>query len=88
MNELFGDWIHKFKKNECNLILFGCGVVLWAIWRTRNGWWFGDKTLYDPTNVIFLCCFWLDSWDFRQKEMEIRTVELGSKLIRRMADGK
>lgn len=83
MNDLFGDWIHTFKKRECNMILFGRGVVLWAIWRTSNDWCFGDKTLYGPTNMIFLCCLWLDSWAFRWKEMERRTVELGRKFIRR-----
>jgi hypothetical protein len=30
---------------NANLILFGCGDVLWAIRRARNDWCFGGKTL-------------------------------------------
>jgi hypothetical protein len=29
---------------------------------------FGDKILLDPANIIFLCCFLLDSWAIRQRE--------------------
>jgi hypothetical protein len=35
IDDLFGVWMHNFKRNT-NLILFGCGAVLWAIWRARN----------------------------------------------------
>jgi hypothetical protein len=54
-------WLSKPKDKIANLILFGCGVLFWAIWRTRNDWCFGDKIMLDLSNVIFLCCFWLDS---------------------------
>jgi hypothetical protein len=40
--------------------------------------------LLDPSNIIFLCCFWLDSCAIRQKK-EQRMVVLGSKLIRKTA---
>jgi hypothetical protein len=39
--------------------------------------------LLDLSNIIFLCCFWLDSWAIRQKKKEQRMVVLGSKLIRK-----
>jgi hypothetical protein len=29
--DLFGPWINIFYKTEKKLVLFGCGVVLWAI---------------------------------------------------------
>jgi hypothetical protein len=66
IDDLFGDWMRNFKINA-NVPLFGCGVVLWAIWRARNDCCFDDKTLYDLSNVLFMCCFWLDSWAIRQK---------------------
>jgi hypothetical protein len=84
IEELFGVWIRNFNKNT-KLILFGCGAVLWSIWRARNDWCFGNKTLCDPSNVVFMCCFWLDSWAIRQKKKEKRKVGQGSRLIRRMA---
>jgi hypothetical protein len=43
------------------------------------------KNLLDPSNVVFLCCFWLDSWAIRQKEKEKRMVVQGSKIIRKIA---
>jgi hypothetical protein len=61
IKELCDSWMKGPKNKITNLFLFGCGVVLWAIWRTRNDWCFGDKKLIDPSNFIFLCCFWLDS---------------------------
>jgi hypothetical protein len=68
IRDLCDGWLSKHKDIITNLLLFGCGAVFWAIWRTRNDWCFGDKILFDPSNVIFLCCFWLDSWAIRQKE--------------------
>jgi hypothetical protein len=31
---------------------------------------FNDRLIDDPTNVIFLCCFWIDAWTIRQEEKE------------------
>jgi hypothetical protein len=62
IGELCDRWLNKSKDRISNLMIFGCGAVFWAIWRTRNDWFFGDKILLDPANIIFLCCFWLDSW--------------------------
>jgi hypothetical protein len=67
--ELCDIWMKNPKNKATNLFLFGCGAVFWAIWRAKNDWCFGEKTLLDPSNVIFHC-FWLDSWAIRQKEKE------------------
>jgi hypothetical protein len=72
------------KDRISNLLIFGCGAMFWAIWRTRNDWFFGEKILIDPANIIFLCCFWLDSWAIRQKEKEKKMVVQGSQLIRKI----
>jgi hypothetical protein len=74
-----------FKDKTANLVLFGCGALFWAIWRTRNDWCFGNKHLLDLSNIIFLCCFWLDFWATRQNKKEQKIVVLGSKLIRKTA---
>jgi hypothetical protein len=68
ISNLCDSWLSKPKDKISNLLLFGCGAVFWAIWRTRNDWCFGNKIMLDPSNVIFLCCFWLDSWAIRQRE--------------------
>lgn len=54
---LYDNWLSKPKDKTANLVLFGCGALFWAIWRTRNDWCFGKKHLLDPSNIIFLCCF-------------------------------
>jgi hypothetical protein len=65
---IFLDPVNSFSKNEKNLVLFGCGAVIWAIWRSQNDWCFNDKLIFYPTNVIFLCCFWIDAWAIWEKE--------------------
>jgi hypothetical protein len=67
-----------------NLVLFGCGAVIWAIRRCRNNCCFGTDRIDDPTNVIF-SCYWLDSWAIRQKKKARKLVELGSLKIKKMA---
>jgi hypothetical protein len=69
-DDLFGPWINSFNKTEKNLVLFGCGAVIWAIWRSRNDCCFNANLIDDPTNVIFSCCYWIDAWSIRQKKKE------------------
>jgi hypothetical protein len=69
-DDLFGPWINSFNKTEKNLVLFGCGAVIWAIWRSRNDCCFNTTLIADPTNVIFSCCYWIDAWSIRQKKKE------------------
>jgi hypothetical protein len=47
----------------------GCGAVLWALWRNRNIVCFEHKVCKDSTYVMFLCCFWLETWAILQMEM-------------------
>jgi hypothetical protein len=68
IGEICDRWMNKSKDRISNLMIFCCGAMFWAIWRTRNDWFFGEKILLDPTNIIFLCCFWLDSWAIHQRE--------------------
>jgi hypothetical protein len=63
-----------------NLISVGCGAVLWAIWRIRNNICFNKKVINDPSGVIFLCCFWLDSCDVLEREREEKEDAGGRKL--------
>jgi hypothetical protein len=85
VDDLFGAWINSFNRTEKNLVLFGCGAVIWVIWRCLNDCCFGTDRIDDPTNVIFSCCYWLDTWAIRQKKKERKLVEQGSLKIRRMA---
>jgi hypothetical protein len=85
ISNLCDNWLSKPKDKIANLILFGCGAMFWAIWRTRNDWCFGNKTILDPSNIIFLSCFWLDSWAIQQRKREQKMVVQGSKLIRKIA---
>jgi hypothetical protein len=36
VENLFGPWMNSFSITEKNLVLFGCGAVIRAIWRSRN----------------------------------------------------
>jgi hypothetical protein len=75
---LFGDWIMSFNKSVRNLVMVGCGAVLWAIWRTRNNACFNGLLVFDPIEVIFTCCFWLDSWSVLQSETTKKMLLGGS----------
>jgi hypothetical protein len=55
ISNLYDNWLCKPKDKTANLVLFGCGALFWAIWRTRNDWCFGKNHLLDPSNIIFLC---------------------------------
>lgn len=66
------------------LILFGCGAVIWAIWRTRNDCCFNARLIDDLSNVIFSCCYWIDAWSIRQTKKGKRLVEQGSRRIRKI----
>jgi hypothetical protein len=80
---LFCDWIQSFNKSVRNLVLVGCGAVLWAIWRTRNNACFNGKLVFDPIEVIYSCCFWLDAWSVLQSETAREMLLEGSLRIRR-----
>jgi hypothetical protein len=67
-DDLFGPWINSFSKTEKNLVLLGCGAVIWPIWRSRNDCCFNATLIDDPTNVIFSCCYWIDAWSIRRKK--------------------
>jgi hypothetical protein len=81
---MFGSWMGNFKKDDTNLLIVGCGVVLWTLWRIRNNRCFNNKDLADATNIFLLCCFWLDSWAIIQKRTTRMTLEGKSKLIIRI----
>jgi hypothetical protein len=81
VENIFGHWINSFSKTEKNLVLFCCGAVIWAIWRSRNDC-FNVTLIDDPTNVIFSCCFWIDAWTIQQKKRE-KLVEQGNLRIQK-----
>jgi hypothetical protein len=83
--DLFGPWINGFHKSKKNLIVFGCGAVIWAIWRTRNDCCFNARLIDDPLNVFFSCCYWIDAWSIRQTKKGKRLVEQGSRRVRKIA---
>jgi hypothetical protein len=39
-NDMFGDWLCSFNKNERNLITIGCSAILWSMWKIRNNYCF------------------------------------------------
>jgi hypothetical protein len=67
-NDMFGEWLCSFKKYERNLITIGCSAVLWSLWKIRNDCCFNSINRVNATNILLLCCSWLDSWDILQKE--------------------
>jgi hypothetical protein len=83
-NEMFGDWLCSFKRNERNLITIGCSAVLWSLWKNRNDCCFNNINPVNSANIVLLCCFWLDSWAILQKETTKNILGEGSSLIRRI----
>jgi hypothetical protein len=60
-NEMFGEWLCGFTKKR-NVITIGCAVVLWTLWMVINDCSFNNKNLVNASNVLLMCCFWLESW--------------------------
>ncbi|PWZ05661.1 hypothetical protein Zm00014a_024859 [Zea mays] len=65
--------------------MVGCGEVLWATWRTGNNACFNGLLVFDPIEVIFSCCLWLDSWSVLQGETAKKMLLEGS--VRMRMDG-
>lgn len=42
IDKMFGDLLGTFNKSDKNMIIVGCRVVLWALWRSRNEICFND----------------------------------------------
>jgi hypothetical protein len=38
IDEVCDSWMKNPKNKISNLLIFGCGAMFWAIWRTRNDW--------------------------------------------------
>jgi hypothetical protein len=85
IKELFDIWMKGPKNKITNMFLFGCGAVLWAIWRTRNDWCFGDKTVLDSSNVIF---FAASSWIPGLFGIKRRKKDGGTRKQAHQKDGK
>lgn len=66
-DHLFCSWLGRFGKFNRNLITIGCGAILSSIWKVKVDACFNNKVILDPTDVIFLCCYLLDSWALLQK---------------------
>jgi hypothetical protein len=56
-DSLFGDWLSNFGHDVKNLITLRVGDVLWAIWKLRNEVCFNNRSIIEPADVIFACCF-------------------------------
>ena len=83
--ELCDSWMNNPKIKVTNLLLFGCGTVFWAIWRTRNDWCFGEFFCL----ILLMSFFSVDfGWIlglFVRKRRKKKIVVQGSKLIRKIA---
>jgi hypothetical protein len=86
-NDMFGDWLCSFNKNERNLITIGCSAILWSMWKIRNDCCFNNINPINAADILFLYCFWLDSWAILQKKSTRRTLEEGSSLTKKNAKG-
>lgn len=56
-DSLFGDWLSNFGHDVKNLITLRVGDVLWVIWKLRNEVCFNNRSIIEPADVIFACCF-------------------------------
>lgn len=83
--ELFGSWINSFDKRDKHLVIVGCCAIMWAIWRIRNDFCFNNKIIVDPIDIVFLCCFLLDSWSILQTKTERKKLVAGSLRIKKLA---
>jgi hypothetical protein len=62
ISHLFEMWIFSFSKGIRNLVMVGCGAILWAIWKSRNRACLDKKMFLDPSEVTYICCFCLNHW--------------------------
>lgn len=86
ISHLFEIWIFSFSKGIRNLVMVGCGAILWAIWKSRNRACFDKKMFLDPSEVTYICCFCLNHWAALETEKARKMLLEGSLLIRRTAN--
>lgn len=87
IEECLGTWIKSFLKEDKKLVLVGISALFWTLWKCRNGVIFDNKFFTDPMTLIKLMCRWILDWSILQiKEQNREVMELGIKLLERVAN--
>jgi hypothetical protein len=72
---MFGGWVYEMNSKERQIFLVGIGVMLWAIWLSRNDVVFNKVSISSSMQVIFQGTYWTRTWTNFQKVQMKKTLQ-------------
>ena len=86
INDIFGQWLNKFGKDNRNLMIVGISAMLWTMWKLRNRLVFDNHRVTDPCVPVNLIIKNLHEWCALQKSQEkIDLMKGGVNQVERVA---
>jgi hypothetical protein len=80
------NWLDGALSNNNRTILFGLGVVCWALWKVRNKMTIEKKVIRSPKDVIYNIVLLMQQWEILLPDREQDLVgKISRKLKRKLA---
>lgn len=70
-----------FSVKQQKLVLVGCAVMCWALWKARNASCFQNNQVADPMTISYSIVYWIDHLGLLQKKDARRVLRENSFLI-------
>jgi hypothetical protein len=60
-------------------------AICWAIWKTRNGVCFEEKSINNPIEILFMACSFMRYWAGLYPEITKKMIEAGVNVMMKTA---
>jgi hypothetical protein len=85
IRHMFGGWVYEMNPKERQIFLVRIGVMLWAIWLSRNDDVFNKVSISSSMQVIFRGTYWTRTWANFQKAQMKKTSQSACRVIESLA---